>query len=219
MKILALTLLTLATTCSAFSEEDWTNLFKDASHEDFYFTFIEDTKPEDVFKFTDDGTLLVEGKGKPIGFIQTLDEYTSYEIQTDWRWPNEAGNGGIQLHCASYPHTSIWPESIEVRLTHKHTGDFWLRGMTIEVEQAQMPKKAAERNKRYRLLDKEKKPGEWNELQILVTKKEIAVSLNGKRVNKGINPSSTSGYITIKSEDSDIEFRNFKIRKLNEEYP
>lgn len=218
MKKLATTLLSLFAIAFASAEEEWTYLFNDPEANEFYYTFLEDTEPEDVFKFQENGNLLIEGKDKSIGFIQTLDEYSSYEIETDWRWPGEPGNSGIQLHSTSFPNYSIWPESIEVQIEHENVGDFRLLNMKLEVEkEEQMPKKSSERRKRYKLLDAEKEPGEWNSLRIVVKEKEITIYLNDKLVNKGTDPSSTSGYITIQSEESNIEFRDFKIREIEDD--
>ncbi len=215
-------------TINATAADTWTNLFKDTDHNEFYFDFLESTEPEEVFEFKADGTLLIKGEDKPEGYIQTLDEYEDYEIKFEFRWPKEPGKSGIQIHSTSDTAHSIWPESIEIQLEPEHSGDFWLLNNKIEVEEEQMPKKAAERNRRIRLTPKpaardygkpkkklEKDPDEWNAMHIIAEGDNIKVYLNEKLVNEGKEASVTSGFITIQAEESDIEIRNFRLRELN----
>lgn len=193
-------------------------LFDDVTLGDFYFDFLEDdTEAEDIFELKPDSGLLINGKGKSPAYIQTLDEYENYELTFEWRWPDEPGNSGIQLHSTTTPAYLIWPECIEVQMEHKNVGDFWLLNQTIDVEESRIPDKAAERNRRLKIKDEEKKPGEWNDMRIIAKRDTIEVYLNDKLVNEGENASSTSGYITIQAEDSNLEFRHVYLRELTEE--
>lgn len=229
MKTPFIPILILAGLSSAsLSEADtWIQLFKDTDHNDFYFDFLEEAAPEDVFEFKADGTLLIKGKDNPEGYIQTLDEYEDYEIKFEFRWPDEPGKSGIQIHGTSDTAHSIWPESIEIQLEPEHSGDFWLLNNKIEVEEEQMPKKAAERNRRIRLTPKptvreygkpkkklEKAPDQWNAMHIVAKGDNIKVYLNEKLVNEGKEASAKSGFITIQAEEANIEIRNFRIREL-----
>ncbi|EDY81750.1 conserved domain protein [Verrucomicrobiia bacterium DG1235] len=206
--------------------DTWTNLFKDALHEDFYFDFLEEAEPEDVFEFKDDGILLIKGKDQPEGYIQTLDEYSNYEIELEWRWPDEPGNSGIQIHSTSDTSFSIWPECIEIQIESENIGDFWLKNTDIEVAEEQMPNKAADRNRRLKLKREKKfgedwkkelenKAGQWNQMRIIAEEDTIKVYLNSELVNEGTSVSRTSGYITFQAEESNIEFRNVRIRELD----
>ncbi|MDQ8201917.1 DUF1080 domain-containing protein [Pelagicoccus sp. SDUM812003] len=213
------TLLAASLSCVA-AEENWEPFFEGYTHDDFYFAFEEeDVDPEEVFIFKDDSGLLIKGADHPNGYIQTLDEYENYELKLEFRWPDEPGNSGIQLHSTSYTSFSIWPECIEVQLEHENVGDFWLMNHKIEVEEeSQIPEKATERNRRTKLEDDlEKKPGEWNEMLITAKKDTIKVMLNGELVNKGTDASVSSGFITIQAEGADIEFRNVAIRLIEDD--
>lgn len=208
-------------------EAGWTYLFKDTDLNEFYFDFVDETEPKDVFEIKADGTLLVKGEEKPEGFIQTLDEYEDYEIKFEYRWPKEPGKSGIQIHSTSDTAHSIWPESIEIQLEPKNSGDFWLLNNTIDVEEEQIPEKAAERNRRIRLKPKktpgtygkpkefEKEPDQWNAMHIVAEGNNIKVYLNDNLVNEGKNASATAGLITIQAEEANIEIRNFRIRELD----
>ncbi len=212
----------------ASAADDWTFIFKDTDYGDFYFDFVEDAKPEDVFEIKPDGTLLVKGADQPEGYIQTLDEYENYEIKFEYRWPDKPGKSGIQIHSTSDTAHSIWPESIEIQLEPKHSGDFWLLNNTIDVEEEQIPEKAAERNRRIRLTPKpeprdygkpkkklENEPDQWNAMHIVAEGDNIKVFLNDKLVNEGKNASASAGYITIQAEEANIEIRNFRVRELD----
>jgi hypothetical protein len=218
----------LGLAATATAQEGWTYLFKDTDLEEFYFDFIESTEPEDVFELEPDGTLVIKGEGQPEGYIQTLDEYENYEIKLEYRWPGEPGKSGIQIHSTSDTAHSIWPESIEIQLEPGRSGDFWVLNNSIDVEEEQLPNKAAERNRRIRFTPKpeprdygkpkkevEKDPEQWNAMHIVAEDDTIKVYLNEKLVNEARNASASSGYITIQAEESNLEIRNFRIRQLD----
>lgn len=234
---LALCLVLSSAPFSHAQEDEWTYLFEDARYDDFYFDFLEETDPKEVFEFTDERGLRINGKDHPIGFLQTLDEYSNYELEFEWRWPEDANQSGVLLHSSNFPYMEIWPESIEVDLEEDKVGDFWLHGAELEVTEDQMPTKAADRDRRLRLkvekkksyLDdndadrskaktkgEEKKPGEWNRMRIVAKDEIVQVYLNDGLVNEGKEPSLTSGFLTFKSEESDIEFREVRLRELEE---
>lgn len=200
------------------AEEEWTYLFEGATHGDFYYDFLEDADPEEVFEFTDDKGLLIKAKDNPEGYIQTLDEYSDYELAFEWRWPEEEGESGVLIHSSIDPAYSVWPESIEIQIKPEEVGDFWLLNRQLEVTDEQKPKKAAERDRRLKLKDKgkEKKKGEWNSMRILAEGDTVKVYLNDELVNEGTGASATSGYITLQAQGSDIEFREFRLRQLEE---
>lgn len=214
----------------AYAASEWTYLFKDAEHGDFYFDSIEEIDPEEVFEFKADGTLQINGEGESDAYIQTLDEYEDYELRFEYRWPKEPGKSGIQIHSTSDTAHSIWPESIEIQLEDENSGDFWVLNTEIEVEEEQMPDKAADRNRRLRLKPEkkpfeygepkkelEKDPDQWNAMRIVAKGDTIDVYLNDELVNHGTEASVTSGFITLQAEGSDIEIRNFRIRELDTE--
>lgn len=226
-RLISLAAATLSIASFTTAADGWTYLFKEMPLEEFYFDFIESAEPEDVFEIKPDGTLIVKGEGQPEGYIQTLDEYENYEIKFEFRWPGEPGKGGIQIHSTSDTAHGIWPESIEIQLEPERSGDFWVLNNSIDVEEEQMPQKAAERNRRIRLTPKpeprnygkpkkklEKDPEEWNAMHIVAEADTITVFLNEKLVNVGKNASVTSGFITIQAEESNLEIRNFRLREL-----
>ena len=208
---------TILTLC--FADEGWTNLFDEVTHEDFYFDFIEDVKAEELFEFKENSGLLVKGADKPLAYIQTLDEYSNYELTFEWRWPdkNSTGKSGVLIHSSSSPYTGIWPESIEAQIENENVGDFWLLGHKLVTTEEQRSSKSSERNRHKKLEDEEAKAGEWNAMHIIAKDDWVKVYLNDELVNKGNQASVTSGFITVQAEGSDIEYRNFRIRELEED--
>lgn len=224
-----ITLLSIGVSLSS-AEEAWTELLTEVELTEYYFDFEEDAEPGDVFEIKADKSLLIKGKDQPEGYIQTLDEYEDYEIMFEYRWPDEPGKSGIIIHCSSDTSFSIWPEGVEIQLEPERSGDFWLLNTKMEVNEDQMPEKAAERNRRLRLkpskkansLEREKQkiiekePDEWNKMRIVAYQDTIKVYLNGRLANEGKDVSVTTGFISFQAEDSNLEIRSLKIRDYAE---
>lgn len=213
------------------ADGEWEYPFKGATHGDFYFDFAEETKPEDVFAIGEDGTLTIKGKGKPEGFIQTLDEYGDYELQFEWRWiveppkrirpgevapPAKPAKSGLLLHCSDSRYYGVWPRCIETQIATGDVGDFQLFGESLTVaEESQHSKLGSESSRRLKLLDAENRPGEWNAMRIEAKGDTLAIYLNRKTVNKATELSAKRGYIAIQAQGSDLEIRAFRIRELD----
>lgn len=165
-----------------------------------------------VFHIPQDGVLSVTGKGHPIAWIQTKKQYENFELQFDFRWPDEPGNSGIQLYSTDTAHFSIWPQCIEVQMAHNNVGAFWLLGQSLDANPKQIPENTNLQNKRNYLLNAEKPAGQWNHMKIIALNNTLEVYLNGTLVNKGWNTSHSKGKITIQAEESNIDYREFKIR-------
>lgn len=215
-RIAALAFLTFASAIPANlqAEGDWKPFFSETSLEELYFAFEEDAKPEDIFELRGEEGLVVKGKGKPAGYLQTLDEFENYEITFDWRWSDEPGNGGVMLHCDADPYKSIWTHGIEIDLKHQNAGDFWLNGSKLEVQKDQMPGTTAERERRKKLVDAEKEKGLWNQMRIVAKDDTLEVHLNGKLVNKATATKPKSGFITFMAQKANLEFRSIRLREL-----
>ncbi|MBK1879448.1 3-keto-disaccharide hydrolase [Pelagicoccus mobilis] len=212
----------------AFAE--WEHIFKGIDLEEFYFDFIEEAEPADVFEIKDDGTLVIKGEDQPEGYIQTLDEYENFELSFAFKFPEGEGKSGVIIHCNGDTAHGIWPEGIEIQLEPKNNGDFWLLNNEIDVEENQMPNKAAERNRRLRIPQKkttyttqhlkkerERPPEQWNDMRIVAKEDTIQVFLNGELVNDGKNASASAGFISVQAEESNIEIKDFRIRELDTE--
>jgi hypothetical protein len=215
MKRIAIGLL-IATASIAVAGPEWTPLFDGKSFAGWTFDVVDGSAPETIWQI-DDGTIVVNGKGKPTGVMRTEKSYADYELEFEWRWPNGKGNSGCLVHCSTPRKLSVWPSSIEVQLASGNAGDFWLIGETIDVEEKQIapPRKGKPSRRRLNLTDDSEKPlGEWNRMRIVAEGARLEVYVNDVKVNRGWNASVSQGAICLQTEKADIQFRNVRIRQL-----
>jgi Domain of Unknown Function (DUF1080) len=167
---------------------------------------------EDVWSVKDDGVLFC--KGRPAGYLLTeKDDFENYVLTLEWRWPEKGGNNGALVHVTSPGEIGVWPKCLEVQLQHGEAGDFWVIGTTIDVENIE---KRRHGRRHINLSDGDEKPfGEWNKMEITCRGDEVLVKVNGKLVNHATEVSQTKGAIALQSEGTPIEYRNFKLRKLD----
>lgn len=148
--------------------------------------------------------------GSPFGYMRTKKSYSDYKLHVEYRWPEEATNSGVFVHC-QLPDT-IWITSIEVQLQKGNAGDFACVGPTDMKERTDKTRKG--RMIRKMAESSEKPVGEWNEMDITCKANTIEVFLNGVLQNRGTELNVSEGYIVLQSEGKDIEFRNVILTKL-----
>lgn len=157
---------------------------------------------------------VVHCKGKPKGYMRTVDTYSNYKLHVEWRWVDEPTNSGVLLH-ASGP-DKVWPRCIESQLKTTLAGDFVLIGKTgIQVGD----KFHQDLNKEYVIVPKkeassENPAGQWNSYDIECIGDTIRSTVNGVLQNYGVNATESSGWICLQSEGSPIEFRNIYIERV-----
>jgi hypothetical protein len=160
-----------------------------------------------------DGILFTEAKGG--GWISTKDQYKDFELELEYRIPEE-GNSGVFLRAP-------------------HDGDPWIDGMEIQLldDQAEIHselKKWQYTGSLYGIQGpenpKSKKPGQWQKMKIHCAGPIIKVTLNDELINEinvidymdmeKTNPGikRRKGYIGLQNHDTKIEFRHIKIREI-----
>jgi hypothetical protein len=167
---------------------------------------------EDVWSVMD-GVLVC--RGQPAGYLLTKkNDFENYVLTLEWRWPKEGGNNGVLVHVTKPGELGVWPKSLEVQLANGDAGDFWVIGTTIQVDN---PEGRVEDRRHINLSDGDEKPlGQWNEMEITCRGDEVLVKVNGKLVNRATNLSQSQGAIALQSEGMPIEFRNIKLKKLQD---
>ncbi len=204
---ITVTLLLFFSACTPKSESLWNG--KDFTG--WKFILADSTvSPADVWSVKNG---VIHCAGTPHGYMRTEKEYTNYELEVEWRWPEKAGNSGVFLHAQEPDH--VWPNCIECQLQAGHAGDFILIGsgkltvgdsLYISTKTSQrIPKKGG---------SSEKPAGEWNHYKIICTPRQITCYVNGVLQNKGSNPTLKKGHICLQSEGTPIEFRNIRLRPL-----
>ena len=161
---------------------------------------------ESVWSF-DGGILLCAGR--PIGYIRTNADYTSYVLQVQWRFrPGQAGNSGVLLRVVGAD--AVWPRSVEAQLQSGQAGDFWNIGefvMTTETDRLQG------RNTR-RTHTNERPAGEWNDYEIVVDGERITLLVNDEVLNEAWEVEAIPGKIALQSEGAPIEFRRVRLSEI-----
>ena len=183
-----------------------------------------DVNPDTINPFIVRNGMLVS-LGTPVGHLITDDEFENYRLEVEYRFTEEAGNGGIMLHSSTLRAViDLFPQSLEVQMMHENVGDFWCFQVDIEVpdmETRRGPKEewgATEGKLRNikKLVDAENAAGEWNNLVIECLGDEVKVRLNNSIVNHGFNCTAKKGKIALQSEGSEIEFKRIEITTIYE---
>jgi hypothetical protein len=151
--------------------------------------------------------------GTPAGYMRTPTNYANYKLHLEWRWPGRPGNSGVLLH-ASGP-DQVWPKSIEAQLQARSAGDFWVIGGT-DFKEHTTGHEGGDRRVPKKERSSEKRPGEWNEYDIVCNGDTIRVFVNGVLQNEATKCTVTSGTIGLQSEGSPIEFRNIYLEPVDE---
>ena len=172
------------------------------------------TTPMSAVWSVKDGILIC--KGRPTGYVRTLEEYENYKLVVEWRWPKGTtkGNNGVLVHTTTPNALGQWPKSLEVQLAKDNAGDFWVIGTTIEVLDAETRRKG---RRHLNLTDSSEKPaGEWNTMEIVAKGDEVIVYVNGDLVNHGTQSSATKGAISLQSEGAEVHFRKVHLTPLGD---
>jgi len=157
--------------------------------------------------------LYTEAKGG--GWISTKDEYKDFELEFEYRIPEE-GNSGVFLRS-------------------KHEGEPWIDGMEIQLldDQAEIHSELKTWQYTGSLYGiqgpdypKSKKHGQWQKMKIYCVGPVIKVTLNDELINEinlidymdmeETNPGikRRQGFIGLQNHDTKIEFRHIKIREI-----
>lgn len=157
-----------------------------------------------------EGTLVCQGR--PPGVIRTDKEFSSYELNLEWRWAPDTkpGNSGVLIHASKPREAFVWPKSIEVQLAAGDAGDFWMIGEKVTV--------AGTEPQGRRWLKKsasaEKASGEWNQMRIRCEGEKVTVWVNGTLINEGTGLSVTRGAICLQCEGGEIHFRKIELTPI-----
>jgi len=191
-----------------------TSLFRGKNLADWdFYVDKESVKVEDVFSFSGDGILVC--KGQPFGYLCTKESYKNFKFSVQWRWPDgeKPTNSGVFLKIGEQPRGTFLPQTVEVQLQYKSAGDLWgfhgrkLTGPADRFVDREGNEKTGKTNGVKKILDQEKEPGQWNNMDILCNDGLIVVVVNGKIVNWTIGAEPVEGRIGLQSEGGPIEFR------------
>lgn len=149
-------------------------------------------------------------KGRPAGYIRTINDYTNYILRLQWRF-DKPGNSGVLLRVQ--PPDKVWPKSIEAQLQSGAAGDIWLIDEARLDTPAERIDKGTPRH-RNRTRTNEKPIGQWNDYEITVDRDRVTLRVNGEILNEGTNAEELPGKIALQSEGAEIQFRNIRLIPL-----
>lgn len=201
--------------------------------------------PDGIFSVVD-GSIRIDGR--IWGALTTVEEFENYHLRFKFKWgekrypprENEKRDSGLLYHCVG-PHgaqSDHWMRSHESQIMEGDCGDYHsLDGVQIDVEIDSI-EIDGQKNLMYtdggQLLtgvhqrvikssNVEKPLGEWNEMELIVSKGSITHIMNGKVVLKASNSSQmvsekllplTKGKIQLQSEAAEIYYRDIEIKSL-----
>jgi putative membrane-bound dehydrogenase-like protein len=169
--------------------------------------FLEDPKArmEDVWSVKDG---VLHCKGRPIGYLRTTEDFTSFVLTVEWRFDPAlgAGNSGVLLRMTGAD--KVWPRSVEAQLNSGDAGDIW----NIDEVPMQIDPARTEGRRTVKLAPSSEKPlGEWNRYVITLDGGELTLEVNGVKQNEAHWVDELPGKILLQSEGAPIEFRKIEI--------
>ena len=183
-----------------------------------------DSNPDIEPSFIVENGLLIS-RGTPQGHLITAASYRNYRLTVEYRWPGEAGNCGVLVHCSTLRRLyGMFPQSIECQLESENAGDFWCIGEDIRADDmetrrgpdpAEWGGEEGQKRRIANLTDGSEAPlGSWNVMVIECRGSSIDVWINGDPVNHGYDCTASEGSIALQAEGTPMEFRRVELVKL-----
>ena len=125
--------------------------------------------------------------------------------------------GGVLLRITGKD--KIWPKSLEAQINAGDAGDFWglggfrLSGPSDRLSKSESPNLGRLTNLK-KAADAEKRPGEWNQYEIVADGGTVILKINGQEVNRATGCDVEPGAICLTAEGDEIEFREVRLVPL-----
>ncbi len=191
-------------------------LFKNATLDRFDFHLDENGRKADVFSFSGEETLRVQGK--PFGWIATKKEYKNFKLSVKYRWPEgvKPTNSGLFLRINGES-PNFLPKCFEIQLKPGSVGDicaFHGKPLAGDAERfTEDPNNALCGHLRLvkKFRNAERPAGQWNDVEVLCFEGLIVVWVNDQVVNWAHDAENLPGKIGFQSEGGPIEFQDAEI--------
>ena len=166
-----------------------------------------------------DGMLICTGK--PIGELRTQRMYQNFILEVEWRHMKPRGNAGIFVWADDITAKGVpFHRSIEVQVLENEYGNtrgYTTHGDIFPIHGAKMtPVNGRGGNRAFPTENRSNPSPQWNHYRIECRDGNIALSVNGKLVTQGKKCSPSKGYICIESEGGIVNYRNMKIKVLDD---
>lgn len=177
-----------------------------------------DVKRSDVWSVRD-GLLIC--KGKPMGYLATKKQFTSFRLTVEYRWApgRPASNSGVLMRITGPP--KALPKCVEMQLKAGSAGDVYgFHGFKVWGDAARAisaeNKMIGRLSGMRKIKGAEKKPGEWNRIEITFRGGDLTVILNGEKVNEATGCDVVAGRIALQSEGGEIHFRTVRLTPIDD---
>lgn len=218
--LLTLAVVGLVSSCSSLTDQSsaQAEVFNGKDLTGWKSVLADPNVPADKVWSVEEGSIVCQGE--PMGYLQTERSYTNFRLELEYQWPagKEPGNSGI-FSRINGPSKAL-PRCIEAQLKHGDAGDlFGLQGMSISGDPTRSKKIlnhaiGGDINIVSKMIANEKKPGEWNQVRLLVDGPRVTVWLNGQVVNQANGVEVIAGPVALQSEGGEVHFRNIHLVPL-----
>jgi len=176
---------------------------------------------------------VVHCTGSPVGVIRSKQVYTNFELVAQWRMLKSGGNSGIFVWTTEDSLKDLkrnqLPHGVEVQvLDHGYTEQYeketgrkadWFttNGDVFPVGKTTMkpfPPAAPDGQRSFPRKNLSKGVNEWNHYYVRAINGEVRLWVNGEEVSGGTGIEPRSGYLSLESEGSPVEFKGLRIRVL-----
>ncbi len=156
---------------------------------------------------------LLQCRGTPAGYCYTEKKYKDFILRFDWKFVRPAelkddsafrGNSGYLLWVGD--RHKIWPYALECQGMNRQAGYVYF----VDERQKDRNKFVYDDQARARAV---KPVGEWNSYEIIAGKGTVEIRINGEKISTVTDHEySEPGSIGFMSEESEIHWRNIRIR-------
>lgn len=167
------------------------------------------------------------------GALMTERDYKDFELQVEFRWPDPGPRDDSGLFLRIRPPFAWDMERGELarfymfQIQPGNTGDLWVLGYSESLLRTDPARSyrpfgnlelvpGGHIRRHLKQSDAERPSGEWNSLAVSVKGKTIKAYVNGRLVNEGSGLADLPGRIGLESERGRIQFRNIRIKVLDE---
>jgi hypothetical protein len=169
--------------------------------------------------------------GQPVGVIRTAKQYTNFELVVEWKHLRHAGNSGVFIWTTPDSIAKIkpgqLPRGIECQvLDHGYKENYEKGGkkadwfttngdvFAVGTKLKPFPPLSPNGSRSFPKKETTKGFGHWNHYYIRCVDGEIRLTVNGVEVSGGSDADPATGYVSLESEGSPIEFKNIRIKEL-----